>query len=399
MLSLESSLYTRFLSLPLVHTEHSLFPTHDIATLNLSAAQGYLLGGRMQRVVGVSAVAAAGYGRRTGVGRGRIKVVKNAIDAEGFGRRREEGGEGRIRVGTLGRLTYRKGTDLLVRVIPEICEQYPEVEWVVGGDGKKGTLVRETVELHNLESRVTFLGRVDQCDVKSILGEVDVFLNTSLTESFCLSVLEAKASGCVVVTTDVGGVREVFDYDNGCEGVVFVDVDVGGVLEGLGRGIEIHRGLVEGGERGGKARRWREEIGRVYDWGKVATEVEEVYREVMEERERGGKESLWDVIDEWGEGKTRWRKEEPSASHFEERNLLLVVLLLATLTDNPLLVASLLAGRTFLETAVAVAVGAFVYTVMQGWAWWSGELWEWRKAEHKKSRPRRSSSRKPIKGR
>jgi phosphatidylinositol glycan class A protein len=34
-------------------------------------------------------------------------------------------------------------------------------------------------------------------------------LNTSLTESFCIAILEAACCGLLVVTTDVGGVPEV----------------------------------------------------------------------------------------------------------------------------------------------------------------------------------------------
>jgi phosphatidylinositol glycan class A protein len=34
-------------------------------------------------------------------------------------------------------------------------------------------------------------------------------LNTSLTESFCIAILEAACCGLTVVSTDVGGVPEV----------------------------------------------------------------------------------------------------------------------------------------------------------------------------------------------
>lgn len=36
-----------------------------------------------------------------------------------------------------------------------------------------------------------------------------IFLNTSLTESFCLSILEAASCGLLVVSTNVGGIPEV----------------------------------------------------------------------------------------------------------------------------------------------------------------------------------------------
>lgn len=35
------------------------------------------------------------------------------------------------------RLVYRKGVDLMVQVIPEICQQYPHVDFIVAGDGPR----------------------------------------------------------------------------------------------------------------------------------------------------------------------------------------------------------------------------------------------------------------------
>ena len=36
-----------------------------------------------------------------------------------------------------------------------------------------------------------------------------IFLNTSLTESFCITIVEAASCGLRVVTTNVGGIPEV----------------------------------------------------------------------------------------------------------------------------------------------------------------------------------------------
>ena len=41
------------------------------------------------------------------------------------------------------------------------------------------------------------------------MNEADVFLNTALTEAFCIAIVEAVRMGLLVVSTDVGGVPEV----------------------------------------------------------------------------------------------------------------------------------------------------------------------------------------------
>ena len=37
----------------------------------------------------------------------------------------------------------------------------------------------------------------------------DIFINASLTEAFCMAIVEAAAAGLLVVSTAVGGVPEV----------------------------------------------------------------------------------------------------------------------------------------------------------------------------------------------
>ena len=42
-----------------------------------------------------------------------------------------------------------------------------------------------------------------------IRAQGQIFLNASLTEAFCMAIIEAAAAGLLVVATNVGGVPEV----------------------------------------------------------------------------------------------------------------------------------------------------------------------------------------------
>jgi phosphatidylinositol N-acetylglucosaminyltransferase subunit A len=66
------------------------------------------------------------------------------------------------------------------------------------------------VEYHRLpEHRVQFLGAVPHSRVRSVLCSGHIFLNCSLTESFCIAIVEAASCGLQVVSTNVGGIPEV----------------------------------------------------------------------------------------------------------------------------------------------------------------------------------------------
>lgn len=58
------------------------------------------------------------------------------------------------------RLVWRKGTHLLVQLIPEVCRRFPYAHFIIGGDGPNRTEIEEMVERHQLQERVELLGAV-----------------------------------------------------------------------------------------------------------------------------------------------------------------------------------------------------------------------------------------------
>ena len=107
------------------------------------------------------------------------------------------------------RLQYRKGVDLLIGMIPKIIAMFKNVNFIIGGDGDKMKHLKALIEKYNLHGRIELLGALPHSKVRDVLNRGHIFLNTSLTESFCIAILEAACCGLVVVTTDVGGVPEV----------------------------------------------------------------------------------------------------------------------------------------------------------------------------------------------
>ena len=95
----------------------------------------------------------------------------------------------------VSRLVYRKGTDLLVGVIPKICTRYPDVDFLIAGDGPKMVLIEEVKEQYKLHGRVNLVGAQAQDKVRDVLVQGHIFLNTSLTEAFCMAIVEAASCG------------------------------------------------------------------------------------------------------------------------------------------------------------------------------------------------------------
>lgn len=110
-------------------------------------------------------------------------------------------------VGTVGNLYPVKGQIHLLRAIPLILQECPDVIFLFAGRGQlEETLKSEAADL-GIRDHVRFLGFVS--DVPGLLNVLDVFTLPSLVECFPLSVLEAMAHAVPPVVTDVGGNREI----------------------------------------------------------------------------------------------------------------------------------------------------------------------------------------------
>lgn len=82
-----------------------------------------------------------------------------------------------------------------------------------GGSGPKQVEIEEMREKLQLHDRIELLGSVPHANVRDVLCRGHIFLNCSLTEAFCIAIVEAASCGLHVVATRVGGVPEVLPED------------------------------------------------------------------------------------------------------------------------------------------------------------------------------------------
>ena len=210
----EAVFHARTMGYKCVFTDHSLLGFSDTSAIHMNKLLVLTLSD-CNHVVCVSHTAKENTVLRSGAPPRRVSVVPNAVDAARFtpdsSMRRSE--NGRVVVAVTARLAYRKGVHLLAGVIPAACAAFPEVDFLVAGDGPMRPHLERMTQKHGLTSRVTLLGNVPHERVVDVLRRAHVFLNCSLTESFCIAILEAACCGCLVVATGVGGVPEVLPPD------------------------------------------------------------------------------------------------------------------------------------------------------------------------------------------
>ena len=204
------------MGLKTVFTEHSLFTFNDLFGIHLNKLVKWSFRD-LDAAICVSHACKENFVLRASYDPEKAFVIPNAVDSSRFtpdpSIRENEiakcGNPDRINIVFVSRLAYRKGVDLLIGIIPQILAQFENVHFIIGGDGEGMSNLQKLVEKHNLGERVELLGGLQHDQVRDVLCRGHIFLNTSLTESFCIAILEAACCGLLVVSTDVGGVPEV----------------------------------------------------------------------------------------------------------------------------------------------------------------------------------------------
>ncbi len=105
------------------------------------------------------------------------------------------------------RLTREKNISLVLAAFRRLVDQVPGAGLVIVGSGPEQARLEALVKKLKIQDRVIFVGWSD--DLVSYYKTADVFVNASWYEGFGRTIIEALASGCPVVSTDVGIAREV----------------------------------------------------------------------------------------------------------------------------------------------------------------------------------------------
>jgi glycosyltransferase involved in cell wall biosynthesis len=110
-------------------------------------------------------------------------------------------------VSIVGRLTAIKQHELFLQVAHAVHERQPSATFLIVGDGERRAELEALASSLGLSAHVRFLGW--RQDLSTVYAATDVCLLTSRNEGTPVAIIEALAAGIPVVSTDVGGVRDV----------------------------------------------------------------------------------------------------------------------------------------------------------------------------------------------
>jgi glycosyltransferase involved in cell wall biosynthesis len=159
----------------------------------------------------------------------KMAVLYQAMDVEQYKKDTNVKIEkGKILV--IGHMTKAKGYTDILKIIPDLCQDFPDIKFYFAGNIRKGErgvfynqYTGEKIEYEDpfeAESNILKsvykdnyknLGIISGSDKMKHLQSTDLFLSASYSEGFSRSLLEAMSIGIPVLFTPVGAHKEVFN--------------------------------------------------------------------------------------------------------------------------------------------------------------------------------------------
>ena len=178
---------------PMVFTPHGLIVGWKIPLKTILKFFEHISLKSAKRVIFVSDIARKKLARKNP----NNTLLTNAIDLDDytFGRRKWK----EIRFIFLGRLERFKGIMNILEAFEMLIDRYPNTKLIICGDGSERKRVIEFIESKNIKKKTEFIGWTNEPE--KILSRSDVFLLPSSESGQPIALLEAMASGKIIITS------------------------------------------------------------------------------------------------------------------------------------------------------------------------------------------------------
>jgi L-malate glycosyltransferase len=206
----------------------------------------------------------------------KIQVVHNGVDLEKFDRASRAVslpnlGDGK-RIVMVGNMTSEvKGQVVLIKVAPAIVREFPDVRFILVGDGASRKQFETQVGDLGLEKHFLFLGRRE--DVPDILAACDIAVLPSRAEGLPNAILEYLAAGLPTVASNAGGNAEI--VRDGVTGLLVPPDDPELLAAALLRFLRDPDFAARLGQSG------REYVRRSFGFDKLVEQIDGLYSELL----------------------------------------------------------------------------------------------------------------------
>lgn len=207
----------------------------------------------------------------------KVPVIPNAVNLSEFTEPKTHTPlvPGKKTILYVGRLETRKGPSYLISAFKHLHEKHPETRLLIGGKGPDLDMLRAQAMIDGTDA-VEFLGYVEDAEKKRLMQQADLFVAPAVYgESFGIILIEALASGQVVVAGDNPGYRSVMQE--------FGEISLVDPKDTTAFTNKIETLLYDEGIRD-KYQVWARKYVKQYDYRLVMDKYEALYRQLIESK-------------------------------------------------------------------------------------------------------------------
>lgn len=116
---------------------------------------------------------------------------------------------------SIGSLIPRKRMDILIKAFIKLAQYKKNICLSICGEGILMDELKQLTKEAHLETRINFLGIVDNDSLPDLLRSCDCFVLPSVLESFGVVYIEAAGCGLPIIAAESGGSYDIVNKDNG----------------------------------------------------------------------------------------------------------------------------------------------------------------------------------------
>ena len=195
---------------PVLHTFH-LPPELENRRLLRRVISKLLIGIKLMSPVAISRQNQKFLSKYYGMPESKIPVVYNPVELSKFNKLKPGTNETFTFI-TAGRFNVQKNQKMMLRAFSIFLKKGYDAKLIMLGKGEEEICLKVLARELGILDRIVFPGFV--VNVEEYLVNADVFLLSSDFEALPLALLEAMAAGLPIISTNVGGVRDIVT-DNG----------------------------------------------------------------------------------------------------------------------------------------------------------------------------------------
>ena len=177
--------------------------------------------------------------------------------------------------GSIGRLNWAKGYDLLIQALYKIKEEHPNFCLKIAGDGPYRNMLENMIDKYSLRKNILILGELHYNDIPKFLLSIDLYIQPSISEGSPITLKEAMASSLPILASTAGGIPEIIEHNK--TGILFENKNALELEKGLKKIITMDESL-----RTKMGLRARKSSLKRFNIEKTAKTLNNIYNAVLE---------------------------------------------------------------------------------------------------------------------